>query len=122
MENILIIGFSEYGLLAIVLSSLLGIAYVLLYVVGHNSKKELNSDMNSNEKNESEVYLIKNSYPKTESTPQRPDTTGKTRSFYGDKVCDHDRNYEKAALRAYLKGHYYFFYHDKKFRTPELWS
>jgi hypothetical protein len=69
-------------------------------------------------------YLIKKSkgMEYRDVHPPRQDTKGKRRHFYGEQVCGHDRNYLKAALKAYIKGHYYFFYHSKQFRTPEIWK
>ena len=120
MEDYLIFGFVVYGFIAIVLICL--VAYLVMFFISRRSEKEWNSDHSLNENKKSEVHLIKNNRQDTQSLPKRPETRGKRRSYYGDKVCGHDRNYEKTALKSYLSGHYYFFYHNKKYRTPELWS
>ncbi len=71
----------------------------------------------------SKTFHLKNVYPPKRSIPiARTNTEGKRRYFYGDQVCDHDRNYLKAALKGYIKGHYFFNYHGKQFRVPEIWK
>ncbi|MEA4975431.1 MAG: hypothetical protein VB046_06815 [Paludibacter sp.] len=95
--------------------SVIIISYVVFFIIGRSAEKEWNSE-------EALIKVHRHDWAQEKSPPRRQDTSCKRRYFYGDDVCGHDRNYLKAALKAYIKGHYYFNYHSKQFRTPEIWK
>jgi hypothetical protein len=91
------------------------ISYVAFFIIGRSAEKEWNSEG-------TEIKPYRHDGARDKSLPRRQNTSGKRRYFYGEDVCGNDRNYLKAALKAYIKGHYYFNYHSKQFRTPEIWK
>jgi hypothetical protein len=103
--------------------SVIIISYVVFFIIGRSAEKEWVSADKKSERKEVKIELFnRHNGAQDKSVPRRQDTTGKRRYFYGEDVCSHDRNYLKAALKAYIKGHYYFNYHSKQFRTPEIWK